>query len=50
MSETWAAIKFLHISQTQREGIGLGQSIFHNSASMKDKVLGFLETNFFLYC
>lgn len=52
--KTWAVIKFLHISQTQREGIQPGQGTFHNRASIQDKVLEFLETNFLkkliLYC
>lgn len=51
IKETQAVIKFLHISWTQKEGIQLGQGTFHNTASIKDKILGFLETILFaLHC
>lgn len=45
--KTWAVVKFMHISQMQREGIHPGQGTFHNRASIKDKVLGFLGTNYY---
>lgn len=49
MRKTQVVVEILHISQTQSKGIHPRKGTFHNRASIKNKVLGILETNFFFF-
>lgn len=49
MRKTRVVVEILHISQTQSKVIHPRKGTFHNRASIKNKVLGILETNFFFF-